>query len=96
MEVVIIIITWVEVEEVEVTVEQVEQEEERGEAQILNIKCDTNSKYEILESLGPDFNLEAFWAYGRRPLSPFEVLRPCHLHHHNPSIIIITIVTIIV
>ena len=33
-----IIITWVEVEEVEVTVEQVEQEEERGEAQILNIK----------------------------------------------------------
>ena len=41
-----IIITWVEVEEVEVTVEQVEQEEERGEAQILNIKYGTNPKYE--------------------------------------------------
>ena len=49
---VVIIITWVEVEEVEVIVEQVEQAEERGEAQILNIKCDTNSKYQILV-LGP-------------------------------------------
>ena len=50
---VVIIITWVEVEDVEVIVEQVEQAEERGEAQILNIKCDTNSKYQILEVLGP-------------------------------------------
>ena len=50
---VVIIITWVEVEEVEVIVEQVEQAEERGEAQILNIKSDTNSKYQILEVLGP-------------------------------------------
>ena len=41
----VIIITWVEVEEVEVTVEQVEQEEERGEAQILNIKCHTYPDY---------------------------------------------------
>ena len=50
---VVIIITWVEVEEVEVIVEQVEQAEERGEAQILNIKSDANSKYQILEVLGP-------------------------------------------
>ena len=49
---VVIIITWVEVEEVEVIVEQVEQAEERGEAQILNIKSDANSKYQILEVLG--------------------------------------------
>ena len=59
---VVIIITWVEVEEVEVIVEQVEQAEERGEAQILNIKSDANSKYQILEVLAQDFKLEAHQA----------------------------------
>ena len=42
MAIIMFMITWVEVEEVEVTVEQVENEEERGDAQILKIKYEAN------------------------------------------------------
>ena len=42
MAIIMFMITWVEVEEVEVMVEQVEKEEERGDAQILKIKYEAN------------------------------------------------------